>query len=111
MNRIILVTFFMLQIFGIFYAKFSEGNYFGWVPFDEISLYQIQVTLNQEELSPVQISDRYNLPNPGRENRSIYHVFSQISQYERSYGKLDSAQVKVTYNTNGKEEEIWELQK
>ena len=100
----------MLQIFGVFYAKFSKGNYFGWVPFDEISLYHIQVTLNQEELSPVQISNRYNLANPGRENRSIYHVFSQISQYERSYGKLDSAQVKVTYNVNGKEEQIWELQ-
>jgi|TARA_R110002126_G_scaffold107218_1_gene242466 hypothetical protein len=107
MKRTLLSIFFFLQISGVVYTKFSPVDYFGWVPYDEISFYEIEVIINSEKLSLSQITDRYNLPNPGRENRSIFHVFSQISQYERSYGMSDSAQVKVIFRVNGKEKETW----
>jgi len=109
MRKVIIFMFIFSQIVGVIYTRFSDINYFGWVPFDEISFYHIKVTVNSKELNSEQISNRYRLPNRGRENRSIHHVFSIISQYEQSYGKLDSAQVKVLYHVNGKEEEIWEL--
>ncbi|WP_139316592.1 hypothetical protein [Algoriphagus marinus] len=109
MKRLLLLFFFLAQVFGVVYTKFSSVNYFGWVPFDQISFYEITVSIDSVKLSSLQVSNRYNLPNPGRENRSISHVFSQISQFERSYGKSDSAQVRVIYRVNGKEEEVWDF--
>lgn len=111
MKKLILAIFFLLQIIWIVKAVFSPVKYFGWVPYDQISTYQIEVIIDTVILSRDEISDRYNLPNPGRENRAISHVFSQISQFEKTYGVKDSAQVTVKYQINGKKEEAWILRK
>ena len=46
----------------------------------------------------------------GWEQRSIDNIFSLISQYERTYGKEDNAQVIMRYSKNGHEEKEWQFE-
>ena len=109
MKKLLICSFFVIQFLGIALAIGKEDKFFAWVPFDQISTYEISVEVGQNSLSLAEVSDRYNLRNPGRENRSNSHIFSRITQYEATYGKLDSAQVKVLYSVNGKAEQSWVL--
>lgn len=101
------MVFFIAQVFGIAYSRFLEERYFCWAPFDQISLYEINLAVNGVIFSPEEIKGRYNLQGNGRENRSIHNVFSIIKQYEETYGKEDKVVVKVIYSTNGKAKEEW----
>lgn len=107
MRTIFISIFFLVQVVGIIYSRFLEEKYFCWAPFDQISVYEIKAEINGVELSAEEIRNRYNLQRVGRENRSIHNVFSILRQYEESYGNQDIAEVKVTYWTNGKEQEEW----
>lgn len=107
MRKIIVLIFFMVQVVGIIYSRFVDERFFCWAPFDQISLYEIQVKINSQFLSSQKIRERYNLPSIGRENRSIHNLFDIITQYEESYGKGESASILVTYCTNGKAKEEW----
>ena len=106
-RKIFLVIFFALQVFGIIYARFTDVRYFCWAPYDQISIYQIEVRLSHGLLTNEEIESRYHIPVKSRENRSIQNIISLIKQYEQSYGKHENASVKLIYNTNGKPAEIW----
>lgn len=110
MRKLFLVCFFLIQLLAIGLVIGKDIKFFAWVPFDQISTYEIFVKLGQNELSQDQVFRRYKLRNPGRENRAIGHVFWQIQRYEDTYGRLDSAKVKVVYNVNGKATQTWVLQ-
>lgn len=107
MRKIIVLIFFLVQVFGIIYSRFLEVRYFCWAPFDQISNYEIKAEVNGVVYSPEQIRGRYNIQSNGRENRSIHNVFSIIRQYEESYGREEKSAVKVIYSTNGKAKEEW----
>lgn len=102
-----MVLFFGLQIGGIVYSRFREERYFCWVPYDEISTYRIVVKTANHTFSNQEITHRYKIENPGRENRSIGNVKSIIRQYETTYGSKEGAGVLLIYNTNGKGEKTW----
>jgi hypothetical protein len=70
-------------------------------------MYEIHLNVNGVDFSRDDIKKRYGLTNPGRENRSIHHVFSIIQQYERTYGEKDTVSVSVIFSTNGKETMQW----
>jgi hypothetical protein len=107
MRKFIVLVFFLVQVTCIIYSRFVDERFFCWAPFDQISIYEIQVKVNSQLLSSQAIRERYNLPSIGRENRSIHNVFDIIRQYEESYGKGESASILVTYYTNGKAKEEW----
>ncbi len=107
MRKTIILIFFFLQIGGIIYSRFREDRYFCWVPYDEISTYKIVVKIANHTFLNQEITDRYKIENPGRENRSIGNVKSIIRQYETTYGSNDGAIVLLIYNTNGKGEKTW----
>lgn len=107
MRKLLLICFFSIQLGAIFFAIGRDQKYFAWVPYDQISTYEINVKLGSKQLSLPEVSRRYKLPNPGRENRAISHVFFRIANYEQTYGKEDTANVRVTYRVNGKAEETW----
>lgn len=102
-----LVIFFSIQFAATIYVRFTDEKYFGWAPYDQISTYRIEVKIGSSILTPEETSERYNLQNPGRENRNITHIFSQITQFEETYGKFDSAKVRVIFSVNGKTSEEW----
>ena len=52
---------------------------------------------------------RYKYKMGGWEQRSIYNIFSIISQYEKTYGKNDEARVTIVYSINGHQEKVWNL--
>lgn len=107
MRKFIILAFFSLQLIGIGYSRFQDERYFCWAPFDQISIYEIEVKVNGLDLSPEEIKKRYGLTTPGRENRSIHNVFSIIEQFERTYGIDDAVSLKVSFITNGKEQLEW----
>ena len=106
-RKIFFIIFFSLQLIGIIYARFTGVRYFCWAPYDQISVYEIEVRLSHGLLTDEEIKSRYQIPAKSRENRSIQNIISLIEQYEKSYGKHENAIVRLIYNTNGKPTEIW----
>jgi len=104
------VSIFLLQFLAIVIAINSPIKYFAWVPYDQITSYEIRVRIGDQSLSDQEVTKRYHLQNPGRENRSIYHVFSIIHQFENTYGNADRAKVEVIYSTNGAKPKTWTLE-
>lgn len=106
-RKIFLIVFFSLQIAGILVGRFTKTKFFCWAPYDEISFYDIDVTVDGVELGKDEITDRYRKPEYGRENRSIHNLISIIRQYETTYGKQDNAIIELSFITNGHSEKIW----
>ncbi len=108
-NYIIGTVFLFLQIGSIFYARFIPERFFCWAPFDQHTYMEIQVTINNNELSEIEILKRYRYKAKGWEPRSIDNVFNIIEQYERTYGLHEDAEVFIKYSTNRHQEENWKL--
>jgi hypothetical protein len=106
-RRLTLAVIFAVQIAGIVYARFAPTRYLSWAPYDQISFYQIDVTLHGRGLTPVEVAARYRMPASGRENRSIHHVLNTVAQYEATYGRGDGADVVVRFRVNGGQEQVW----
>ncbi|MBN4085112.1 hypothetical protein JYT89_02085 [Flavobacteriaceae bacterium AH-315-B10] len=105
------ILFLLIQFLSIIYARFIPERFFCWAPYDEHTYLEVQVYLNNNALSDVEILKRYRYKAKGWEPRSIYNVFNIIEQYERTYGVYDAAEVFVKYSTNGHQEKIWKLLK
>ena len=97
----------LFQLAMIGYARFVPSRYFCWAPYDIQSEYRIDVSIGGQNLTPVQIRQRYRRPKQGVDNRSIQHVMDIIEQYEQTYGAADHAQVRMKYRINGKAEQAW----
>lgn len=102
-----LVLFFGFQVGAIFFGFFHEEDYFNWVPYDEISHYQITATVRGLQLSDDEVKLRYRKPAQGRENRKIENLISVLRQYESTYGKNDSAYIHLTAVINGHKTIHW----
>lgn len=89
------------------YSRFVPTRYFSWAPYDEISLYELEVQIDGRMLTRREIRRRYDVRSPGRENRSIQHVVDIVRQYEETYGMSDEARVVLRYRTNGGEPRAW----
>jgi len=92
---------------GIIAARFGPERYFCWAPYDEITLFEITVTVGSRILAPEEVQARYQLPDPRRDNRSWAHVPRAISQYERTLGVHDKAYVEFRYTVNGGPPRLW----
>lgn len=87
------VLFLLLQVGSIIYARIIPERFFCWAPYDIHTKFEVFVSIDGHELSNSEIESRYGYKMKGWEQRSIYNVISLISQYERTYGKLDNADV------------------
>lgn len=104
------IIFICLQIGSIIYARFIPERFFCWAPYDSHINFKTTVTINNKVLSTEEAVERYHYKMAGWEQRSIHNIFYLITKYERTYGVLDSARVKVNYSINGHKESVWELQ-
>lgn len=100
-------VFLVAQLGSILVSPFLQEKFFCWAPFDQHSLYAIEVTIDGRALSPEEIATRYRYPQSAWEVREIYNVISIVRQYEQTYGVDDDAQVSLTYRTNGRPERKW----
>lgn len=107
LRKIFIILFFSAQIGVVIASRFMPMKYFCWVPYDEISLYAIEVSIGERSLSDTEIKKRYRRETPGRENRDIDNLISIIEQYESTYGRSDGAEVLLTYRSNGHEAQVW----
>jgi len=101
------VIFLLLQVGSIAYARFIPERFFCWAPYDSHTKFEVVVTINGKTLTAEETVARYKYKMRGWEQRSIDNIFSLISQYERTYGKADNAQVTMKYSINGHEEKEW----
>ena len=106
-RRLLAVAFLAAQLGGIAWARFTPTRYFAWAPYDQISLYSVEVTVDGRALAPDEVELRYGFPLWGRDNRSMHHVLDAVRQFEETYGAGDGAQVVIRYTVNGGEEERW----
>ena len=105
------IIFLMLQIAAIVYARFIPERFFCWAPYDIHTKFEVFVTIDGRDLSNAEIQSRYGYKMKGWEQRSIHNVISLISQYERTYGKTDDANVYMIYSINGHPEQKWTYNK
>ena len=101
------VMFLLLQVSLIVYARFTPVRFFCWAPFDQQTNYEISVTLDDEELMPDAILQRYQIHAQGWNQHAAHNVISCLRQYESTYGKHDDATVTLRYQVNGRDEEVW----
>ncbi len=103
-------VFLVLQLGAIAYARFIPERFFCWGPYDEHTKFEVTVVIDGDTLSPEATEDRYKYKMRGWEQRSIHNIISLISQYERSYGINDNAQVMMRYSKNGHHEQEWRFE-
>lgn len=106
-NSILLGLFFGVQICVIIHGQFSDTKFFGWVPYDQISIYHIQVSENDRKLTYDEIKNRYRKAPEGRENRNIHNLISLIKNYERNVDESIESKVILTFITNGHKKGSW----
>lgn len=118
MKNVIGGSLILLQLFLIVNARFIPAKYFCWAPHDEQNVYELAVTINKKVLTQEEINKRYHLEagyywvdsayqKVNIEARSIENVKDLVAQYESTYGKLDQADVKLTYWRNGGNAQHW----
>lgn len=100
-------TFLLAQVVAIGYARTVPARYFCWAPYDAITLFTLEATVDGHALSNEALRARYRYGRTGRDNRSPQHVIDRIQQYEQTYGRTDPAQVTLRYRTNGGKETTW----
>ena len=101
------VSVLAFQLVMIGYARFVPSRYFCWAPYDSQNHYEMEVTVDGKRLDSDEIRQRYRRPQKGINNRAIQHEKDIIMQYERTYGRNESAEVTLRYRTNGGEEQLW----
>jgi hypothetical protein len=102
--------FVLLQVGSIIYARFVPERFFCWAPYDTHVKFEIFVTIDGQSLTKQEAFGRYNYKTEGWEQRSIHNIFSLISQYERTYGKDDNAEVLALYSINNHKEKEWRFE-
>lgn len=102
-----LIIFFGLQVLGILIGKFTDARFFCWAPYDQFSFYEINVSIDGQELSDQKTSQRYRIGKRGRSNRNIHNVISKIRQYEKTYATENNVTVELSYVVNGHRDETW----
>jgi hypothetical protein len=102
------LLFLGLQLLGIAAARFTTERYFCWAPYDEITVYKLEVNVGGRTLTPKEIKQRYRFAKAGRDNRCSTHVMRVIEQYESGRGAKDGATVAMQYRVNGGEPRSWQ---
>lgn len=97
----VVIAFLLFQVAMIVYARFTPTRYFCWAPHDTQNKYAIYVTLDNRELTSREVARRYRIRQEGVDPRAIEHVILLIDHYERTFGRHDSAEVRLEYRTNG----------
>lgn len=101
------ILFLAAQAGLVYHARLVPERFFCWAPYDEHTSIETVVKLGATELSPKQVNERYRYVLNGWEVRSIHNALNIIEQYETTYGASDSAEVIVTYTTNGHRSQTW----
>lgn len=105
--RYAVLGFFGLQVVAIVAGIFLDEKHFNWVPYDELSNYEIEVAIADTSLSEKSIYQRYKRPARHRENRSIHNLIALVRRYETTYGRDDHATIIINYRTNGQSSSYW----
>ena len=103
------ILFLLLQLGLVINARFAPERFFCWAPYDSHVQFKTSVEINGKFLTLEEAEKRYKYKMGGWEQRSIYNIFSIISQYEKTYGKNDDARVTIIYSINGHQEKVWDL--
>lgn len=103
MRTWIAITFLLLQLGSVIYARFTPRRYFCWAPNDYVVEYRIDVSVHGRPLSPEQVAQRYHIDRGTgwKVEHPAEHLIDSVRQYETTYGRNDKAEVRLTWKYNG----------
>lgn len=90
-----------LQLGSLLYARTVPTRYFCWAPYDQLTEYRLQVSVDGRPLSPEEIQQRYHRPAQGMDNRSSQNLVEIVELTERRYHPHDRVSVSMTLLVNG----------
>lgn len=93
------------QIAGIVAARFVPERFFCWAPYEEVTLFEIEATLDSRPLTSGEIQERYGMARNGRQDRSIHNVIS-VLRWRESREK-NPVTVRLNFTTNGRPQQVW----
>jgi hypothetical protein len=93
--------FLLLQLALVVYARFVPTRWLCWAPNDYAVRYELQVRMGGRDLSPLEIQQRYQLPSEGWYENPAENIIDIVTQYERTAGRDDAAQVRLVYRVDG----------
>jgi hypothetical protein len=105
---VLAVSFLLLQLCLILWARFIPERWFCWAPHDAQTQYELTVVVNGQALSPEEISGRYRRHKIDREVRAAANIKAIIMQRERTYGRNDTALITMNYRINGIPQKPWQ---
>lgn len=100
-------AFLLWQLGMIGYARIDPGRYFTWSPHDVVWNFELEVELGGRVLDHDAAVARYGLRRYRRHEHAVEHVKRAVRQYESTYGAGDGARVRLTYDKNGHDPEVW----
>jgi len=101
------LAFLAWQAGMIVYARFDPGRYFTWSPHDVVWNFELEVEVGGRLLDHEQAIARYRYRRNRKEEHSIEHVKRAVRQYETTFGAGQGARVRLTYDKNGHDPEVW----
>ena len=107
LRSLIGILFLVIQCAFIILAWFIQEKFFCWAPYDEHTELKTVVYINNISLENHEINERYRYNMNFWEPRAIANVLNIVEQYEKTYGKKDSAEVRIIYSTNGGPKKKW----
>jgi hypothetical protein len=100
--------FLVLQLCLVVHAQFTSRRYFCWAPNDYANTYSLHARVNGTDLPEDQALARYHLQDrKSSYENPITHIIDLVTQYERTYGRNDHAEVVLRWSLNGHEQRTW----
>lgn len=101
------LAFLAWQAGMIVWARFDPGRYFTWSPHDVVWNFELAVELDGRRLDHDAAIARYRYRRYRREEHAIEHVKRAVRQYETTFGAGAGARVRLSYDKNGHDPEVW----
>jgi len=107
-KNIILLIFFLSQLLGIALNPYYPTRLFCWAPYDQLSTYDIEVFLDDRQLSVAEFEKAFRMSPIGRENRSIYNLIDILkSTAERFQLENRLYTIELSFKINGHQSGTW----
>lgn len=102
------LSYLLVQVSSIIYARFSSNRYFVWAPHDIQVEYYLEVYEENLMVPDSVLSTRYRLSSHGWIDLPPGHVIEWLEDYERTQADTSTALIRFRYSINGDNWMEWE---
>jgi hypothetical protein len=107
MRKLVGAVYLLLQVGSLIYGRLAPSRFFTWAVFEDVTQYNIHVTIGERLLTPAEISERYHIDAAGVYENPTQDIVYIVRQYEETYGREDHSRVVLTYCADGNRTIEW----